>query len=110
MIGKFHVTRSVIIESPDQIKSHTFEYDIPIEGSRFGTVLYVQIPSGTLLHVENDLMRSFAIGCEFGFNVCPDHDKDDYDLATIGLDRHIHSQSDYRHLLPELFQGKNYNS
>ena len=65
--------------------------------------------SGALLHVDNDLMRSVAIGCEFGLNVCPDHDKDNYDLATIGLDRHIHSQFDYRHLPPELFQGKNYN-
>ena len=65
--------------------------------------------SGALLHVDNDLVRSVAIGCEFGLNVCPDHDKGNYDLATIGLDRHIHSQFDYRHLSPELFQGKNYN-
>ena len=69
----------------------------------------MQMRSGALLHVDNDLMRSVAIGCEFGLNVCPDHDKGNYDLATIGLDRHIHSQFDYRHLPPELFQGKNYN-
>ena len=65
--------------------------------------------SGALLHVDNDLMRSVAIGCEFGLNVCPDHDKGSYDLATIGLDRHIHNQFDHRQLPPELFQGKNYN-
>ena len=47
------------------------------------------------------LMRSVAIGCEFGLNVCPDHDKGNYDLATIGLDRHIHSKFDYRHLPPD---------
>ena len=48
--------------------------------------------SGALLHVNNDMTRSVAIGCEFGLNVRPDHDKGNYDLATIGLDRHIHSQ------------------
>ena len=63
--------------------------------------------SGALLHVDDDVMRSVAIGCEFGLNVCPDRDKGNYDFATIGLDRHIQSQFDYRHLPPELFQGKN---
>ena len=65
--------------------------------------------SGALLHVDNDMMRSVAIGCEFGLNVRPYHDKGNYVFATIGLDRHIHSQFDYRQLPPELFQGKNYN-
>ena len=46
--------------------------------------------SGALLHVDNGLMCSVVIGCEFGLKVCPDHDIGNYDLATIGLDRHIH--------------------
>ena len=65
--------------------------------------------SGALLHVDNALMRSVAIGWEFGLNVCPDHNKGNYDLATIGLDRHTHSQFDYRNPPAELIQGKNYN-
>ena len=73
------------------------------------TALYVQMRSGALLLVDNDLMRPVAIGCDFGLNVCPDHDKGNNDVATIGLDRHTHSQFDYRYLPPELFQGKNYN-
>ena len=35
----------------------------------------MQMRSGALQHVDNDLMRSVAIGCEFGLNVCPDNDK-----------------------------------
>ena len=64
---------------------------------------------GALLHVDNHLMRSVATGCEFGLNDCPDHDKGNYNLAKVGLERHIHSQFDYRHLPPELFRGNTYN-
>ena len=54
-------------------------------------------------------MRSVVIGYEFAFNYCPDHDKGDHDLGTIGPNRHINSQADSIHLLPELLQGENYN-
>ena len=55
------------------------------------------IRSGALLHVHYDPVRSVMIGYEFGLNYCPDHD------------RHIYSQADSIHLLPELLQGENYN-
>ena len=45
----------------------------------------MQMRSGVLLHVDNDLMRFVAIGCEFGLKVCPDHNKGNYDLATLDL-------------------------
>ena len=54
-------------------------------------------------------MHSVVIGYEFALNYCPDHDKGDHDLATIGPNRHIHSQSDSIYLLPALLQGENYN-
>ena len=49
------------------------------------------------------------IGYEFALNYCPDDDKGDHDLATIGPNRHINCQADSIHLLPELLQGENYN-
>ena len=54
-------------------------------------------------------MRSVVIGYEFALNYRPDHDKGDHDLATIGPNRHIVSQADTIHLLPELLQSENYN-
>ena len=54
-------------------------------------------------------MRSVVIGCEFALNYCPEHDKGDHDLATIGPNRHTNSLADSIHLLPELLQGENYN-
>ena len=68
------------------------------------------IRSGALLHVHYDPVRSVVIGYEFGLNYCPDHDKCDHDLATIMSNRHINSQADSIHLLPELLQGENYNA
>ena len=65
------------------------------------------IRSGALLHVHYDPVRSFVIGYEFALNYCPDYD--DHDLATIMPNRHINSQADSIHLLPELLQGENYN-
>ena len=67
------------------------------------------IRSGALLHSNYDPVRSVVIGYEFALYYCPDHDKGDRDLATIGHNRHINSQADYIHLLPELLQGENYN-
>ena len=67
------------------------------------------IRSGALLHVHYDSVRSVVIGYEFALNYCPDHDKGDHDLATIGHNKHINSQADSIHLLPELLQGENYN-
>ena len=55
------------------------------------------IRSGALLHVHYDPMRSVVIGHEFALNYCPDHDKGDHDLATIGPNRHINSQADSIH-------------
>ena len=60
-----------------------------------------------LLHVHYDPLRSVVIGYDFALNYCPDHDKGDRDLATIGPNRHINSQADSIHLLPELLQCKN---
>ena len=54
-------------------------------------------------------MRSVVIGYELTLNYCPDHDKGDRDLATIGPNRHINSQADSIHILPELLQGENYS-
>ena len=68
------------------------------------------IRSGALLHVHYDSVRSVVIGYEFALNYCPDHDKGDHDLATTGPNRHINSQADSIHLLPELLQGNNYIS
>ena len=93
-IGKFHVTRSVTIEY-DRIRLNMISRSRAPDLVRSNTCRCVLVRSDALLHVDNDLMRSVAIGCEFGLNVCPDHDKGNYDLATIGLDRHIDSQFDY---------------
>ena len=67
------------------------------------------IRSGALLHVHYDPVRSVVIGYEFALNYCPDHDKRDHDLATIGPTRHINSQAASLHLHPEPLQGENYN-
>ena len=67
------------------------------------------IRSDALLHVYYDPVRSVVIGYEFAINYCPDHDKGDHDLATIGPNRHINSKADSIHLLPERLQGENCN-
>ena len=67
------------------------------------------IRSGALLHVHYDPVRSVVIGYEFTLNYCLDYDMGDHDLAMIGPNRHINSQADSIHLLPELLQGENYN-
>ena len=68
------------------------------------------IRSGALLHVHYDPVRSVLKGYEFALNYChDDDDKGDHDLATIGPNRHINSQAESIHLLPELLQGENYN-
>ena len=67
------------------------------------------IRSGVLLYVHYDPVPSVAIGYEFALIYCPDHDKGNHNLATIGPNRHINSQADSIHLLPELLQGGNYN-
>ena len=67
------------------------------------------IRSGALLDVHYDPVRSVVIGYEFALNYCPDHEKGDHDLATIGPNRHISSQADSINLLPELLQDENYN-
>ena len=103
------MTRSVTIESTDQIRLPGFEYDHHDWDPRFGTIGYVPIRSGALLHVHYDPMRSVVIAHEFALNYCPDHDKGHHDLATIGPSRHFNSQADPIHLLPELLQGENYN-
>ena len=54
-------------------------------------------------------MRSVVIGYELALNYCPNYDKADQDLATIGHNRHLNSQADSINLLPELLQGENYN-
>ena len=56
-----------------------------------------------------DPARTVVIGYEFALNCCPDYDMGDHDLATIGPNRHINSQADSIHLLPELLQDENYN-
>ena len=103
------MTRSVTIESTDQIRPLGFEYVHHDWYPRFGTICYVPIRSGALLHVHYDLMRSVVIGHEYALNYCPDHDKGDHDLATIGPNMHINSQADSIHLLLEVLQGENYN-
>ena len=67
------------------------------------------IRSGALLQVHYDPVRSVVKGYEFALNYCPDHDKGDHDLATIGPNMHINSQADSIHILPELLQGENYS-
>ena len=67
------------------------------------------IHSGALLHVHYDPEGSVVIGYEFALNNCPNYDMGDHNLATIGPNRHINSQADSIHLLPELLQGENYN-
>ena len=64
------------------------------------------IGSGALLHVHYDPVRSVVIGYEFALNYCPDYHMGDHDLATIRPNRHINSQGDSIHLLPELLQGE----
>ena len=64
------------------------------------------IRSGALLHVHYDPVRSVVIGYEIALNYCPDYDMGDHDLATIWPNRHINSQADSIHLLPELQQGQ----
>ena len=65
------------------------------------------IRSGALLHVNYDPVRSVVIGYEFALNYFSDYDIGDHDLATIEPNRHINSQTDSMHLLPELLQGEN---
>ena len=67
------------------------------------------ILSGALLHVHYDPVSSVVIRYEFALNYCPDYDMGDHDLDTIGSNRHINSQADSIHLLPELLKGENYN-
>ena len=67
------------------------------------------IRSGALLHVHYDPVRSVVIGYEMLSITVPITTKCDHDLATIGPNRHINSQADFIHLLPELLQGENYN-
>ena len=67
------------------------------------------IRSGALLHVHYDPVRSVVIGYKFALNYCPDYDMGDHDLAAIGPNRHINSQADSIHLLPEHLLGENYN-
>ena len=62
-----------------------------------------------LLHVHYDPVRSVVIGYEFALNYVPITTKGDHDLAKIGPNRHINSQADSIHLLPELLRGENYN-
>ena len=81
----------------------------PRLGSPIWYDLIHAICSGALLHVHNDPVRSVVIGYEFTLNYCPDYDMGDHDLAMIGPNRHINSQADSIHLLPELLQGENYN-
>ena len=66
------------------------------------------IRSGALLHVHYDPVRSVVIGYKFALNYCPDYNGG-HDLAMIGSNRHINSQADSIHLLPEFLQGENYN-
>ena len=67
------------------------------------------IRSVALLHVHYDPVRAVVIGYEFALNYCPDYDMGDHDLATFGPNRHINSQADSIHLLPERLQGENCN-
>ena len=67
------------------------------------------IRSGALLHVHYDPVHSVVIGYKFALNYCSNYDKGDHDLAAIGSNRHINSQADSIHLLPELLQGENHN-
>ena len=69
----------------------------------------MQIRSGALLHVHYDPVRSVVIGYDFVSITVPITTKGDHDLATIVPNRHINSQADSIHLLPELIQGENYN-
>ena len=100
------MTQLVTTELPNQIRSCTFEYEIPSEITITAIVIPDLIRSktyrrlGALLRVHYDTMRSIAIGCKLGLTDCPDHDKGDQDLTMIGPDRYmyIHSQLDYRHL------------
>ena len=71
---------------------------------RSDTCRYVQVR-----YVHYDPVRSIMKGYEFALNYCPDHDKGDHDLAKIGPNRHINSQADSIHLLPEVLLGENYN-
>ena len=108
-IGQFQRSRSVTIESTDQIRLPGFEYDPHDWDPRFGTISYVPIRSGALLHVHYDSVRSVVKGYVFTLNCCPDHDKGGHELATIGPNMYINSQADSIHILPELLQGENYN-
>ena len=69
------MSRSVTIASTDQIRPSGFEYDHYDWVPRFGTIWYVPIRSGALLHVHYDPMRSVVIGYEFALNYCPDRGK-----------------------------------
>ena len=69
----------------------------------------MSIRSGALLHVHYEPVRSVVIAYEFDLNYCTDYDMGDHDVATIWPNRHIKSQADSIHLLPELLQGENYN-
>ena len=81
-----------------------------VRSPRLGSpIWYDLIRSGASLHVHYDPVRSVVIGYEFALNYCPDYDMGDHDLATIGPNRHINSQADSIHILPELLQGENYN-
>ena len=105
-IDRFQMTRSVTIESTDQIRPLGFEYVHHDWYPRFGTICYVPIRSGALLHVHYDPMRSVVIGHEYALNYCPDHDKGDHDLATIGPNMHINSQADSIHLSLKFYRVK----
>ena len=98
------MSRSVTIESTDEIRPPGFEYDHHDWDPRFGTICYVPIRSDALLHVHYDPVRSVVIGYEFTLNYCPDDDKGDHDLATMGptgiltakLSLYIYSLNFYR--------------
>ena len=75
------MSRSVTIESTDQIRPPGLEYDHHDWDPRFGTIRFVPIRSGALLHVHCDPVRSVVIGYEFAVNYCPDYDMGDHDWA-----------------------------
>ena len=84
-ICQFMVTRSVTIESPVQIRSHTSEYGI----SRSSTRAPDLAPSNTcrsihldtLQHVHHVPVRSVAVGCSFGFTTLTITIESDYDFS-----------------------------
>ena len=86
-----------------------------VRSPRLGSPIWYDLSSihaDTFRCVTTRSLRPGALCCDrirIYSQLLSRYDMGDHDLATIGPNRHINSQADSIHLLPELLHGENYN-